>query len=180
MHVHDPEYTINIGAVTAGPFTVGETLLGLTSGCTASLTVDNTTSLQYLETGQNGVFVAGEVVQGQTSGASATIAANGATIWADVDPDLDTSGLEYSVVNAAGAVTPALLGGHSHPIDTLFQGTATGNKALPGQLGGIDLDRHGEIHQNIDSSNSEVFAFYVVALTGTGTALGAIRTLEFD
>jgi hypothetical protein len=177
LHIHDVEYTINIGAITGGAFTVGDPISAPTgSGATATITALDAGTIQYIETGQTGVFIAGDVV---TNGvASATIAANGATVWADADP---TSGVEYSVVNAVtNAVTPAPLGGFVHRIDSVYNATGAGNKALATSVKADELDKHTSIHQNRDSTNSEVLAVYAKALTGTGTARAALRWLESE
>jgi len=177
-HVHGAEYSINIGAVTNGPFQIGETLSGGTSGCTATLTVDNTTSLQYIETGQNGVFEAGEVVTGLTSGASATIAVNGATVWSS---EGDQSGIEVSVVNATtNLATPHPLGGVHHKIGSVYTADTGGNSSVQSPIGVDDYNKHDTIHQNRDSSNSEVLAIYGRSFSSTLSAYASIFLLESE
>lgn len=66
--------SINIGAITSGPFLHGETITGGTSGATGRVvfrTVNGASKIYYVAVGSI-EFISGEVITGATSGATAT------------------------------------------------------------------------------------------------------------
>lgn len=63
--------TLNYSGLSGGPFTVGETIEGLTSGITTRVILDSGSELDILGAKLT-AFTLGETIQGQTSGATAT------------------------------------------------------------------------------------------------------------
>lgn len=65
-------YTVDVGVVTGGPYTVGETVTGGTSGATAVVAAFDAVGTLLTVTSPVGTFASGETITGGTSTASAT------------------------------------------------------------------------------------------------------------
>ncbi|RMG93724.1 MAG: phage tail sheath family protein, partial [Chloroflexi bacterium] len=81
--------TLSHGAVTSGPFSVGETVTGGTSGATGTVAVLGS-GFMVVESVANGPFQSGEVVTGGTSGASATLDSASLLTGSSIDADYQT------------------------------------------------------------------------------------------
>ena len=89
-----PLQSISIGAVTAGPFKHGETIVGGTSGATGRVVVDTAdgiTTLYFVEI--SGTFQDAETITGSTSGASATASSDPSEVGKELKPITDPSGV---------------------------------------------------------------------------------------
>lgn len=83
--------SINIGAVTAGPFVHGETITGGTSGGKGRViinTANGASAIYYVVV--SGTIQSGEVITGGTSGASATTSSSPTTIGNVIEPITDS------------------------------------------------------------------------------------------
>lgn len=82
--------SINIGAITSGPFVHGETITGGTSGAqgvVAFRTVNGATKIYYTVVGTV-EFQSGEVITGGTSGATATTSSSPSSVGRAIKPTL--------------------------------------------------------------------------------------------
>lgn len=125
---------INIGTVTSGPFTPGETVTGGTSGATGRVVgqvLNGASSLPYVVL--SGVFVSGEVITGGTSGASAsstsTPSASQGFVWEPLstgDPSVTIAhyhdGLKKLLVGARSTLALEMVNGGIAQMQFAFQG----------------------------------------------------------
>lgn len=89
-----PLQSISIGAVTAGPFKHGETIVGGTSGAVGRVvvdTADGTTTLYFVSV--SGIFQDAETITGSTSGASAVAGSDPSEVGKELKPITDPGGV---------------------------------------------------------------------------------------
>jgi len=90
-HAVNTYYSINIGAITSGPFVHGEIITGTNSGATARVMINTATgaaAILYVYT-DSGTFESGELITGGTSGATATTSSTGTATGKAIEPVSD-------------------------------------------------------------------------------------------
>lgn len=120
------------GAVTGGPFQVGEIITGGTSGTLATVTVVDVGGLSVSYTVNHNDFVDGETITGGTSGATAAITSSntGSDVWHNRDTAAVI--LQVGDVAADSAIRQthryfSYIPGKSHEIWMTFNFTAEGD-----------------------------------------------------
>lgn len=92
--------------------------------------------------------------------------------WNDVDTD--SSGVEY-----ATTIT-SVTGAHTHVIQALTVMAGQAGKGGTGSINSEFIDAHSYISQNIDSTNSDLFAVYATSETGTADCACHITWIESE
>jgi len=159
-HIHSPWYTATHGGETGGTPAPGDTFdngAGVTGVVVARV---DATHLTYRETGGTGIFAAGQTLSNGVW--SVTIAANGVPAWTPSNVD---GGTEYAVYPAIGTIG----GDHVHRVES--KGIPAGLASAGGQSALLfgDLSHHNVVHQNYDSSNSDVFVLVARSMTSPGS-----------
>jgi len=148
---------IEHGAVTGGPFQVGETITGGTSGIEGTVTVVGAGSLTY-DVNHND-FEDGETITGGTSGATATITTH--NTGSDAYHTRDTASVTLVAGDSAGDSASrqthryfSYVPGKSHEIWMTFNFTASGNVSFVRRTktsgSAVDADDIPQSQWNID------------------------------
>lgn len=140
-------YSINIGAITTGPFLHGETITGGTSGATGRVVIKTATGVSFIYFVAIGTatFQSGEVITGGTSGATATTSSTPSAVGKIAEP----------ITESIPSLTFGSYEGESSGIRKLLKGsrgTVKFDLAKPGDPGMMDFEFMAVEAGIIDSS----------------------------
>lgn len=160
------------GAVAGGPFQVGETITGGTSGAVGTVTIVGVGSLTY-DVNHND-FVDGETITGGTSGATAAVTTS--NTGSDAFHTRDTASVTLQIGDTAGDSATrqthryfSYVPGKSHEIWMTFNFTAPGDVGLVlrSKTSGSAVDTF--IHQNDPTQSTDGESTWNLdAMDGTG------------